>query len=266
MHQKFIIDSHVHLYPHFDVAEFLETAHRRLSYAATAIGEDDATLVLMLTETAQDNAFTKLKDRTSDLDSWQADQFTSDPTAVRLHDSTRSIVVIAGRQIVTREKIEVLALGTTETYKDGQPISDVLSHLQATRTPVVIPWGVGKWIGARGKRVAAILAASGRNSGLLLGDNAGRPVGSLASAIFRKAVRTGVPILPGSDPLPIVGAEKDVGGYCFLLTGEADPASPGASIKKLLLEMRGQPKTAGSRKNVVSVFRDQIRLRRNRQN
>lgn len=52
---------------------------------------------------------------------------------------------MAGRQIVTAEKLEVLALGTDLDIDDGRPIREVLSLVTENGGLPVIPWGAGKW-------------------------------------------------------------------------------------------------------------------------
>lgn len=262
----FLIDSHVHIYSHFDVAAFLNTAYRRMSQAIAKTKNENATLVLMLTETAQDDAFDRLATGTLRPDGWTVQAFANDQSALRVRNGPRQLLLIAGRQIVTKERVEVLALGTVARFEDGQGLDEVLAHLLATRTSAVLPWGVGKWFGPRGARVRALLKSQNGAQGVMFGDNGGRPLGWPRPSIFREALSRNVPVVPGSDPLPIIGAERDVGGFTFLLSGEVDLDKPGIGISRLLFALRGQPRVIGRRKGLLRVIRDQLKLRGNRQN
>lgn len=263
MRSTFLIDSHVHIYAHYNVATFFDIAYLRMAQAA----KDKSTqFVLLLTETAQDDAFQRLSDGSLDPSPWRVTAFQQDPSALRIHHEGREILVVAGRQIVTEERIEVLALATTDRFQDGAPIDEVLSQLRAASIPAVLPWGVGKWFGKRGARVSTILASLGADKGLMLGDNAGRPIGWPAPKVFQSAASLGISVLPGSDPLPVIGAEQDVGGYAFLLSGDVDPNTPGLGLKTMLFQSKGQPTFVGRRKGLIAVLLDQWKLRRNRQN
>lgn len=253
MQRTFTIDTHVHIYPHYDVAIFLDTAARRMA------GQG----VLMLTETAQDDAFARLHSGQLTVADWHTQTYPQDPTAVTLTRGDQRLMLIAGRQIVTAERLEILALGTVQTFADGQGAGDVLTTLRAAQIPAVLPWGVGKWVGKRGKILSDLIATHGTKPGVMLGDNGGRPVGWPTPGIFKTA---DVPVLPGSDPLPIIGAEQDVGGYTGCLTLDFDDAKPGASITQALVTLRTQPEAMGRRKSLLQVFADQRQLRSNRQN
>ena len=78
------------------------------------------------------------------------------------------LLVIAGRQVVTAEHLEVLALLCHETIEDGQTLADTMAHISSTGAIALLPWGVGKWSGVRGQLVAE---AASRHR-VLLGDNA----------------------------------------------------------------------------------------------
>ena len=67
-----------------------------------------------------------------------------------IDSNDKKILFIAGRQIVTLEKIEVLALGLKENYSDNKSIEEVINYILSKNALPVIPWGVGKWIGKRG--------------------------------------------------------------------------------------------------------------------
>lgn len=256
-----LIDAHVHIYPHYDVPLFLNAAWDAM---ARIDGMRGSTKVLMLTETAEDDAFARLADGALKPDGWTVQTYPDDPTALKLSNGDKALLLIAGRQIVTAERLEVHALATRATFTDGQGTQAVLDVLRASQTPAVLPWGVGKWLGKRGKIVDDLTNGSG--PGFLLGDNGGRPIGWPAPKAFGTAKSGGIPVLPGSDPLPILRAERDVGTFGAWLEIDLDPAKPGASIGHALYQLRTQPTVAGRRKGLLAVIKDQRQLRSNRQN
>jgi hypothetical protein len=97
----------------------------------------------------------------------------------------------------------------------------------------VLPWGVGKWLGARGAVVARVLADPEWQH-VFLGDNGNRLSLGPDPAPFAVARRTGRAVLPGSDPLPLAGEEARVGAYGFAVDVALDPLRPAAALLALL--------------------------------
>jgi hypothetical protein len=143
------------------------------------------------------------------------------------------LAIIAGRQLVTRERLEVLALGTTAPLRDGETMEATLHAVQAVGAAAVLPWGVGKWLGARGAVIDRILAEP-RWRHVFLGDNGNRLRYGPDPERFAAARRAGRSVLPGSDPLPLPGEESRVGGYGFAVDVELDPLRPAAGLLALL--------------------------------
>ena len=141
--------------------------------------------------------------------------------------------MIAGRQLVTRERLEVLALGTTAPLPEGEPIEATLAAVRDAGAAAVLPWGVGKWLGARGAVVARVLA-NPEWQHVCLGDNGNRPRLGPEPAQFAAARRAGRSVLPGSDPLPLPGQEARVAGYGFAVDVALDPLRPAAALLALL--------------------------------
>ena len=266
MTQPVLIDAHVHIYPHYDVPEFLQAAWENLTALAKKAGHGDAVRVLLLTETAADDAFARLADGRLAPDGWQVTTYPDDNTALTLTKGEMALTLIAGRQIVTAERLEVHALATRKTFIDAEPTQAVLDRLKANNIPAVLPWGVGKWVGKRGKIMDALVRKAGTNPGFMLGDNGGRPIGWPRPKPFKTAANLSIPVLPGSDPLPIIGAEQDVGRFGALVDLDLDMTRPGASLRAALFALRGDVQVVGGRKGPLAVIRDQRQLRSNRQN
>lgn len=257
--QRIAIDTHVHLYPGADAGRALTAGVDHLN--AAQHGADR--LALVLTETSRDNAFEDLALGRRGAEGWSCDRVAKDPAALWASNASegQTALLLAGRQIQTRERLEVLALVTTERFDDGMPIRTILAQLHAQRIPAVLPWGVGKWLGRRGDEVAAILASAGAH-GLMLGDNAGRPRIWRTPSQFAQAKRAGVPVLPGSDPLPLPGAEAGIGAFGCVLETSLDESCPASSLREHLFTLRGQPIQIGERRGLSAVISEQIALRR----
>lgn len=252
-----LIDSHVHLYPAFDRARLLAAAAANLAAAARGLGGPAGAGVLFLTETCRDEAFAEMAAGQGVPDGWRVEGFAEDPQALRLlGQGGVELLIVAGRQLVSAERLEVLAVGHRDTAPDGRPAAEILAGLRAAGVPAILPWGVGKWIGARGRLVAELVAAA-PGPGLLLGDNAGRPLGWATPPLFR----TGLPVLPGSDPLPVSGADVEAGRYGFVLEGAPDPVRPAADIRARLMAMTAQPVRFGRRTGPLGFVRRQTQLR-----
>ncbi len=97
----------------------------------------------------------------------------SEPETLAVRCGSTRLNVIAGRQLVTRERLEVLALGTTAPLRDGEPMEATLAAVRDVGAAAVLPWGVGKWLGARGAVVARVLADPAWRD-VFLGDNGNR--------------------------------------------------------------------------------------------
>ena len=103
--------------------------------------------------------------------------------------------------------------------------------------------------------------ATAEHPGLLLGDIHGRPVLSREPSLFRLAVRMGVPILAGSDPLALPADVACVGSYGSVVEGRIDPLKPMESLRLAWRRSRAGFITFGSRQRIMPFLARQIRLR-----
>jgi hypothetical protein len=144
----------------------------------------------MLTETARADCFKRLSARAdveeSGLGEWRL-RHTEETGSVTAERHGQCLYIIAGRQIVTAERLEVLALGFEGLVPDGEPIRQVIDRVRSAAAVAVIPWGFGKWWGRRGKVVSGLLKDHER-LGFFLGDNGGRTAFLGRPAHFEDAV------------------------------------------------------------------------------
>jgi hypothetical protein len=238
-----LADAHVHVYGCFNLAQFLESAFANFQRQAQASDPHaDFDALLFLTETAADNWFRALRNQaltgTSTGLEVGADWVFS---ATRENCSLRAqgpdgqrLVLIAGRQVVTAERLEVLALCTSDFFPDGPTLSQVVSSVRNVNGIPVIPWGAGKWTGNRGEILTEFLQEQ-KHGNIFLGDNSGRPTFWRRPHHFKLAQTKGIRILPGSDPLPFPSEYKRAGSFGFTVEGTLNWDHPAAQVREMLL-------------------------------
>ena len=214
-------------------------------------------LMLLLTETARDDAFAKLKSGELRPSRWRMEA-TVEPAVLRaVRDGGTAIWLVAGRQIATREDLEVLALGTTEKFPDGKPIGESIEASDRLAAMTALPWGFGKWWGSRGRRIGELMRTA-RSKPLFLGDNGGRLALSRRPALLGEGERLGHRVLPGTDPLPFPGQEKKVGSFGIVLTDWDAGDRPLQRFVERLAQERSSPQKFGSLTGVVAFVKLQV--------
>jgi len=171
-----------------------------------------------------------------------------------------SLFIIAGRQIVTQEKLEVLALLSDTQFKDGLALSKVVEEIRVAGAVPVIPWGVGKWLGQRGVLLSKFIE-TGLKSDVFLGDNGGRPTFWKHPAHFKLAQNKGLLVLPGSDPLPLSSEVERVGSYGFHLPKKLSSRQPAAELKKRLWAKPKSLTAYGSLQSPLAFLKNQVSIR-----
>jgi hypothetical protein len=267
-----LVDGHVHMHECFDVARVFDAVAANFAAAARALARERAWVtapsaydaVLCLVECRGQRFLEGVRTRRTGRvwrgshGFWEAEQGCEPETLVVRRGSTR-LNLVAGRQVVTRERLEVLAIGTTAPLRDGDPIETTLAAVRDSGAAAVLPWGFGKWLGARGAIVARVLADPEWQH-VFLGDNGNRLELGPEPAPFAAARRAGRAVLPGSDPLPLAGEEARVGAYGFAADVALDPLRPAAAL--LVLLKSGSPFVVfGRREPLVRFVGNQVALK-----
>lgn len=259
------LDGHVHFYGCFQAGDFLAAAASNLDARADPPSGLPAA-VLLLSESRGCHWFDQLAQATGGagalgaLGNWRVEPVADDPLALRAVDSAgRQLLIVAGRQVVTGDGIEVLTLVTGEQIPDGLALEAVLEQAASAGAVPVLPWAVGKWLGRRGQRLRRVIEAP--PVPLLVGDNGGRPWAWQTPRLLREAKDRGLRLLPGSDPLPLPGEESKVGTYGALSRWPAGLQSPSEALRHMLLSPELPLEPFGALETLPRFVRNQVRLR-----
>jgi len=263
----FMVDAHVHCHAGVAPARLLHHAAANMAAAAARRDVRPAAGWLLFTEMAADDAFAALErsatasgGEAADLDGWRIRRTDEPVSLIAEGPADFPLILVAGRQIVTAEGLEVLAIGARGPFADGQDLDASVAAVQAADGLAVLPWGFGKWWGRRGAVVEDFLARATPGS-LFLGDNGGRLQSAPRPAAFATAAARGIPVLPGSDPLPLQAeAATAAGRYGFVLEAVVDAAHPAAGLKARLAALREQPESFGRRQSLLPFVSRQIAM------
>jgi hypothetical protein len=254
----------VHFHGCFEWGDFLTAAADNFASARQALGLGlDSRGCLMLTESAGVHAYRELVNSpaiTRDL-GWHGGGGGGDGRSIVLSgDDGETLMIVPGRQIVTAERLEVLALGCDDEVPDRQPIRDVLRSLADRAAVPAIPGGLGKWGGPRGRLVRDLIEATPETS-FCLGDNGGRARWLPGPALFRRAAARRIPVLGGSDPLPLPSQVTRPGSYGFVLDDWRDTDEPATAILTRLRGLTSSPVVFGERVSMPQMVRAQAGIR-----
>jgi len=290
-----LIDGHVHFHDPYSQADFFAAARRNFTSGARHAGEPTISAgCLLMTEsagtdyfaswasqaresgfapfalTAEDSSLavppSKSMDARRDAGASgcvAGGPLTKEQMAAAIYGVTGEndiqLYVLAGRQIVCAEDLEVLALLTAHQFPERRPIRETIRSVREAGALVVLPWGFGKWSGARGRLMREIIETV-RPEGVFLGDNGGRLAGGRRPALFELGASLNWKIVPGSDPLPMRPQQSRAGSYGCILRGDFDPDRPAASVRAMFMALTKSPRTFGRLENIGGFVRSQIAM------
>jgi hypothetical protein len=254
-------DGHVHLHDSFVANDFFTAARNNFYHYREALHlTGKIHFFLLLTESANTEAFLQLRDGQKQIPGWNVHS-PADATSLLIEPVSRdtTLFVIAGRQIVTAESLEVLALGLDAPCRDGKPLQVILQELRDSNSLTVLPWGAGKWLGKRGRIIRQTVNAA-VTPDFYLGDNGNRPFFWPKPAVFKQAAAKGIADLAGSDPLPFINQEKRPGSFGFYLPAAVDRQHPFQSLRQHLEQADNSPSPFGRTGSTWSFFHLQISM------
>jgi hypothetical protein len=260
-----IADTHVHLYDGYDLDRAFSSAFvnlGRLRAAAAAETTQPYAFALFLAERHDCHAFERLREPAGAREV-NRHRLAETPDAEVLsvtNAAGEALYLVAGRQIVTRERLEVLALATSGPVPDGGDILDTVARVRGAGGVPVLAWAPGKWLGRRGRVVRSVLRDSAP-SALLVGDTSMRPRGWATPRLMREAARRGFTVVGGTDPLPFAGQEAVIGRYGIAAGAALEADAPRAGLRGALTAGAGCLSLAGRRDSMVAVAARLVRHR-----
>jgi hypothetical protein len=260
-----LVDAHVHIHECFDLNIFLNSSYKNFKKCAKNFNAQSFEGVLCLTENSKVNFFSKFR-KTAELNSNQGNSLdwkfhiTDEPNSIRLSRNQDEVMyIIAGRQIITKEKLEVLGIGLLQSIDNGKSLADVVELVNQNEALPIIPWGVGKWMGYRRKVISNFIVKY-KNGSLFVGDNNNRPFFWVKSTIFKQAGRLNIRNLQGTDPLPFKSEVTKAGRYGFMIEARINQTKPFDEIKKKVNDLNSPLLQYGRPEKTLRFFSNQIQM------
>lgn len=264
-------DCHFHLYPGHDPERSVSGLINNLELMAGSAGvigqKDNIFKIAFLAESRQFNYFRKILNRELNFEriGLETSAGPEEHCVSFRKQGELKLCLVAGRQIVTKEKLEILGLGMGKIVPDGLPAGEVIEKIIAAGGLPALAFSPGKWLFKRAK-IARRLMTIKFGRPLLIGDSALRPLGWGRPAIMRRAARENIAVLPGSDPLPPAGEEKYAGCYGFVYRGEFDSARPLTAMKQIIANVPSAIMPAGRRCSFMNFAGRLFRLSKSKKN
>ncbi|MGD9972852.1 MAG: class I SAM-dependent methyltransferase [Desulfatirhabdiaceae bacterium] len=268
-HFLLLMDGHVHFRPGYDPELFLTAAWNNFrAISIDRYGTEKFAGFLLLTEVETEKMFPMWKQAAVDqkrIGNWKP-ELTGDPCCLRFENGKfQSLYLVAGEQIVTAEKLEVLSLFCAQHMDDGRTLSETVHAIQKAGGIPVVPWGFGKWLGKRGRILIELIRTAAPDT-FFLGETRHRPNILPAPHPFREAVLKQLRILPGSDTLPMISEQTRAGSYgmAFRISEKQDMRHPGKQLKSVLMNAAIPGISFGAPEKLSRFIQNQIELRRNK--
>jgi len=170
-----------------------------------------------------------------------------------------TVYIVLGKQVNSTERLEVLLFGDDMQYAD-LPLNDILAQHSGKATHLVIlPWGVGKWLGRRGAVITETLQQN--RSFYCLGDNGNRPGVWSSVSQFDLAAQHGVPVLRGTDNLSLPREMERVGKFGMKIDADVNPEYPLQGVIKALQHRAHEIVPYGNLISLSKFVRSQVMLR-----
>ena len=261
--ESILVDGHVHIHHCFDLQALFESAQHNFRSAARTLGlGSQFSAVLLLTESQGTNYFSSLLQKATDnslVNGWRFQSTMEPDSLIAISPEGFELTIIAGRQIVTAERLEVLAVCTDQLFDDGGTIPEVIDSVSAANGVAIVPWGFGKWTGQRKKVMNRLIGEFGERP-FHLGDNSGRISVWREPPQFGRARSQGQRIFRGTDPMPFPGQENRVGSFGFSISGPFNRSRPASSMRNLLGSGNFQPTSFGELESPMAFTKHQLTM------
>lgn len=267
-----LIDGHVHLYPFYNLRQAFQNGINNLRHAAEKLSDfilkknendvDHFSLIWLLAERA-DCHF--IEDAVKSIQKIKNNEFKLIPDdkkeAIIVEKGGKPVLYIcSGRQIITKEGLEIISLASKLFLKDREKTTDdIIKNIIDSDGIAALNWAPGKWFFNRGKVVRRLLEEQSPEN-FLICDTSLRTTLWPVPKLMTLAQKIGFKVIAGSDPLPFYGEEKYLGSYGFCLRGEFNLYRPVDSIRSLLRKPETNISLIGQRNDIVTFCRRQYKI------
>ena len=254
---ELVIDSHIHVYPCYRLETAFSTLMDRLCRVAS-----NAIKIACLAERHDCDFYDVLSKESENILGPRFEVVNDSKERfvwVRRKSDGERLVVLPGRQIVSHENIEIIALNQTSRIPDGLPSSEIVSAVIMHGGTPMICWSPGKWFFHRAKIVENLLKQFSPIE-IVIGDTSLRPRGWVKPFLMRKAEAMGFKVVAGSDPLPFPGEEQYFGSYVSHIKGSFSGESIPELIRNIPSSLTTSISLEGQRCTPIAFVR---RLRKN---
>lgn len=256
-------DTHVHCYQFELLPELLDSAMQNFSKYTPAA---DAK-ILFFTDGFIDRTWLKLQEliQTEAVAGPWNFSLNNDSGLVEAEKQGDILYLAPARQVNTAGRLEMLLLGCDHDLEDKQPANDLINEY-GEKYVLVSPWGVGKWLGKRGKVLIDIMNHAKKP--FALGDNGGRPffwpvphfnlLHKLRKGEGQTMLKQNLPIINGSDPLPVSGDYNRAGSYG--VTFQSDQALTLKNVLESLKSTSSELANFGKPMGLIQFVQSRIKM------
>lgn len=226
------IDAHVHCHPIFSQHRFLQAAAENFSALGSSSGiRSSVAGVLVLTQAPGEDSFSRLQQalQGGSVPEWKLTETDESISFLAERSDGTRLLFVAGVQLVSREGLEALGIGTFSVPSRRLSLRRSLRSIREAGGLAVLPWGFGKWWARRGRVVLDTLESESP-SDLFVADSGVRPQLSPRPRLLILSERLGFRTLPGSDPLPVGGEESRPGSFGSLVATHLPAAKPATHL------------------------------------
>jgi len=261
-----LVDSHVHIHECYNLKDFLKYTFQNFSNHAAQIDDSVNWLgVLFLTEINDVNYFDYLTDSKQKFNlekfGYTIISTLENNSFVISNKLKQKVIVIAGKQIIAQNGIEILALGTRNNFVEKEKLNLTIEKIIESNSVSVIPWGVGKWLGKR-KDIIQKFLGDFKDIPFFLGDNSGRPNIWPEPHLFNLGSKMGKLVLPGTDALAITKEVSKTGSYGFYFNEDISLEKPYESVSTYLYNLKEQPNYFGKLETPFRFLKNQFTMQK----
>lgn len=256
---NYFVETHGHLHALTSVQSFLDSTRENIrARSEQDVGEGQLRAIVCLADFPGCEGFERLVHEGSQLSDWSSVEHAPANELLFRRRCGDSVFVLSGRQIVSREGLEVLCFGL-ELCPDRTCLLDILKTASETDHFFILPWGAGKWLGARGKVLESVFNTDSVKDNIAFGDTIFRPM-LWRSRHLVVAGQSGFPVLPGTDPLNTRFSRLS-SGICGVSFSAADGCASALSLLRQHLFDARSYRPFGQHFGVWQFVRDQLALR-----